>query len=131
MTTKEAKIKIATEFVHRYNEWLSDSNNSELTDREYGKKYGYGKSATEKKDTQANMLWFQAHIFSGRFLNGWEKEGFERNTIYNLHQEGFLAYDYNSSWEARQLNKSNFYYINQAKAKEIYKAYKNGFFNER
>lgn len=127
---KEAKLRIAKEFIGKYTEWLSDYNNPELPDKEYGKKYGWGRGASEMKDTQKSMLWFQSHIFSGRYIQGWEKEGVDRALVHALHRDGFLSYDYCSSNRARMLGKVDFYYICQNKAKEIYKAYKNGFFAE-
>lgn len=130
MTTGEAKMQIAREFISKYAEWLEDHNNPEMSDRDYGRKYGWGKSDTEMKDTQKSLIWFQSHIFSGRYIGGWEDIGIDKATIFELHRSGFLSYDYCSSHKARMLGKTDFYYINQAKAKEIYKAHKNGFFAE-
>ena len=129
MEIREIKVKIAKEFIDKYLEWLSDHNNPEMTDRDYGRKYGWGKFASEMKDTQKSMLWFQSHVFSGRYISGWKKDyGIELRTLVELHGAGFLSYDYCSSSRARVLGKTDFYYISQNKAKEIYKAYKNGFF---
>lgn len=127
MEIKEAKMKIAKEFIAKYLEWLSDHNNAEMSAHEYGKKYGWGRFAEQVKDTQKSMLWFQSHVFSGKYVRQWREEGIEP---FELHRAGFLSYDYCSSWKARQLGKTDFFYINQNKAKEIYKAYKNGFFAE-
>jgi len=127
---KEAKLKIAKEFIGKYTEWLGDYNNPELPDKEYGKKYGWGRGALEMKDTQKSMLWFQSHIFSGKYIWQWKKDGIELQTLVGLHRDGFLSYDFYSSHRARMLGKTDFYYISQNKAKEIYKAYKNGFFAE-
>jgi len=130
MTFDEAKKSIAKEFISKYLEWIADYNNTELTASDYGRKYGYSRSEETKtqKDTQANLVWFQANIYSGKYIGGWERVGYEKSMIYNLHQMGFLSYQYYSNYQARQTGHSDFYYINQAKAKEIYKAYKNGFF---
>ena len=125
----EIKLSIGKDFINKYIEWLNDHNNPEMTDRDYGWKYGWGRGASEMKDTQKSMLWFQSHVFSGRYISDWKKEfGIELRTLVELHRDGFLSYDYCSSWKARQLGKTDFYYISQKKAKEIYKAYKNGFF---
>lgn len=128
MEIREAKLKIAKEFVDKYLEWLNDYNSPEMSDREYGRKYGWGKGAAEMKDIQKSMLWFRGHVFSGKYTWGWKKDGIDLQTLVALHREGFLSYDYCSSWKARQMGKTDFYYISQNKAKEIYKAYKNGFF---
>jgi hypothetical protein len=125
MTTNQAKLQIAKEFVNKYIEWLTDHNNQEMTDSEFGRKYGYGKYAEPVKDTQKMMLWFHGHIFNGKYLQQWRAEGIEP---FDLHREGFLSYDYCTSHKARVLGKTDFFYINQNKAKEIYKAYKSGFF---
>ena len=127
MNIKEAKLKIASEFIAKYTEWLNDHNNADMSDGEYGRKYGWGRSAEPVKDTQKSMLWFHGHVFSGKYLRQWKEEGINP---FDLHKAGFLSYDYCSSWKARQLGKTDFFYINQNKAKEIYKAYKNGFFTE-
>ena len=130
MTFDEAKKNIAKEFISKYLEWIADYNNTELTVSDYGRKYGYSRSEETKtqNDTQAILVWFQANIYSGKYIGGWERAGYEKSMIYNLHQMGFLSYQYYSNYQARQTGRSDFYYINQAKAKEIYKAYKNGFF---
>lgn len=131
ISMKEIKLRIAKEFIAKYLEWLSDYNNTELADKDYGWKYGWRRGAVDvMKDTQKSMLWFQSHIFSGRHICGWEKEGVDRATVYALHRDGFFSYDFCTSHHARMLGKADFYYISQSKAKEIYKAYKNGFFNE-
>lgn len=127
MGIKEAKLKIASEFITKYLEWLNDHNNADLTDREYGNKYGWGKFSEPQKDTQKTLLWFVSHIFSGKYLEQWKKDGIDP---FELYRAGFLSYDHCTSWKARNLGKTNFFYISQAKAKEIYKAYKNGFFAE-
>ena len=126
MKINEAKIQIAKEFIAKYLEWLNDHNNSEMTDREYGRKYGWGKSTEPIKDSQKAMTWFQSHVFSGKYLPQWKADGIDP---FELHRAGFLSYDYCTSHKARILGKTDFFYINQSKAKEIYKAYKNGFFN--
>ena len=125
MEIKEAKLKIASEFIAKYLEWLNDHNNPEMSDRDYGQKYGWGKHAEPMKDTQKSMLWFQTHIFSGKYLHQWKQDGINP---FELYRAGFLSYDCCTSHKARMLGKTDFFYINQNKAKEIYKAYKSGFF---
>ena len=126
MGINEAKMQIAREFISKYTEWMTDHNNAEMSDRDYGWKYGYGRHSEPVKDTQKSMLWFQGHVFNGKYLNQWKAEGINP---FELHKAGFLSYDYCTSHKARMLGKTDFFYINQNKAKEIYKAYKNGFFN--
>jgi len=133
MTVNEAKMLIAKEFISKYLEWLSDLNNDEMSENEFGRKYGWGKTNQDgkiihKNDTQASMIWFQSHIFSGRYVGNWENAGIEKGIVYELHRIGFFSYEYFTSSQARALGKTDFYYLNQNKAKEIYKAYKNGFF---
>ncbi len=130
MTICEAKMKIAKEFIAKYVEWMNDYNNPEMSDKDYGWKYGWGRTAPEVKDTQKSMLWFQSHVFSGRYIWAWKEVGIDRDTVYELHRIGFLSYDYRTSYKAKMLGQTDFYYLNQNKAKEIYKAHKNGFFNE-
>ena len=122
----EAKKVISDDFLNRYYSWLEDYNNKELSDRDYGHKYGWGRGSEEqKKDLQKNLLWFQSHVYSGRYINGWPELGIDRNMVYQLHREGFFSYDYCTSYKARCLGKTDFYYLNQAKVKEIWKANKN------
>lgn len=129
MEIREAKLQIAKEFIEKYLDWLNDYNSPEMSEGEYARKYGWGKGAAEMKDLQKSMLWFHGHIFSGKYVWGWKKEnGFELRTLVELHREAFLSYDYCTSHKARMMGKTDFYYINQNKAKEIYRAYKNGFF---
>lgn len=132
MNAKEAKLKIAKEFIGKYNEWLNDYNNAEIPEREYGRKYGWyrNNSIPFMKDTQKSMIWFQTHIFSGKYVKAWKEDGIDLQMLVELHRENFLSYDYCTSYKARMLGKTDFYYISQNKAKEIYKAYKNGFFIE-
>lgn len=123
MTTAEAKAKIGDEFIRRFYEWLDDYDN--MPDREYGRKYGWLKNPeVESKDNIKSLIRFQKYIFSGRWLPEWEREGYERNTIWDLNREGFLSYQEYSNWNARATGRTDFYYISQKTAKEIYKASK-------
>lgn len=126
MTINEAKMQIAKEFIAKYLEWLHDHNSEEMSDWEYGRKYGWGKHKEPFKDSQKAVIQFQRYIFSGKYLNQWKDDGINP---FELYRDGFLSYDECTSHKARILGKTDFFYINQSKAKEIYKAYKNGFFN--
>lgn len=131
MTFDEAKAKIEKEFIDRYYEFLEDVNTMDLMDLSrngFGWKYGIlgGENfkALHGKDTQKNMLWFQTHIFSGRWSYAWEEAGYDRKMIWALHRDGFLSLQYYTNGRARATGKTDFYYINQANAKVIYKKYK-------
>ena len=125
MTIEETRVKIEQEFMNRFYEFINDVNEKEINDRDFGWKYGYVLTESMKKKfskgTQSNLMWFQSHIFSGKYLQQWKADGI--NPI-ELHRIGFLSYDYCSSHKARMLGKTDFYYISQATAKEIYKAHK-------
>ena len=124
MTAIEAKERICEEFLAAYREWLADRH--ELSDMEYGKKYGWQKSERlmSMKDNLQAVSFFQKYIFTGRWLPAWEKVGYDRNAIWDLHREGFLSYQMYSNWQARATGRTDFYYISQKTAKEIYKAAK-------
>lgn len=129
---KEAKLKIATEFITKYQEWMKDLK--EMDAKDFGWKYGIRFSEEfiqNLKDTQKTMLKFQSVVFNGRWLYAWERVGYEREMIWRLNRENFLSHDQYSNHRALASGKTDFYYLSQAKAKEIYKAYKNGFFSEK
>ena len=125
MTINEAKMQIAKEFITKYTEWLNDHNSEEMSDKDYGWTYGFGKHKDAFKDNQTTVIYFQRYIFKGKYLNQWKAEGINP---FELYRAGFLSYDECTSHKARILGKTDFFYISQNKAKEIYKAYKSGFF---
>lgn len=123
MTTAEARAKISEEFMSKFYEWLKDYE--EMPYRDYGWKYGWQKNPeVEAKDNIKSLVRFQKYIFSGRWEPEWVRAGYDRNTIWELHREGFLSYQMYSNWNARATGKTDFYYISQKTAKEIYKASK-------
>lgn len=128
MTREEAIKKIEQEFIDRFYEFINDVNTMEDGNRDFGMKYGYHLNDAMRKEhgknTQGNLLWFQTHIYSGRWLPDWIKAGFEIETICELSRSGFLSHNYYCNWNARATGHTNFYYISQATAKEIYKTYK-------
>lgn len=124
MTTAEAKAMIKKEFMDGFFEWLKDE--AEMPDREYSRKYGYGKGEKVHKDNLAGVKTYQKYFFQGRYRNGWIKAGYDMAAIYALHDEGFLSYEYYSNWQARQLGRTEFFYISQKTAAAIYKEYKAG-----
>ena len=124
MTKEMAREKIIEEFMSKYYEWLKDRE--ELSNQEYGMKYGWGKSEKlmSLKDNLTAVTFFQKYIFSGRWLPQWEKQGYERHIIWELHRSGFLSHDYWTNSNARASGRTDFFYLSQKVAKEVYKEYK-------
>ena len=124
MTTNESKEMICKEFMDKYREWLSDY--ADLNDHDYGWKYGWQKNPNiQHKDNLKAVTYFQKYIFSGRWLPDWVKVGYDKSAIWELHNEGFLSYSYWSNWQARATGHTDFYYLSQKSAREIWKANKN------
>lgn len=123
---EQAKARITEEFISRYYEFLEDVPNG--GSKEFGWKYGI--LLTEEgirnhsKDTMKNLIWFQQNIFTGRWLPMWVKEGYTKNVIWDLNNEGFLSYQVYSNGMARASNRTDWYYIPQRIAKEIYREHK-------
>ena len=127
----EAKAMIEKEFIDRFYEFIQDVKTMDTltAGAEFSKKYGlFGRDESFKinhsKDTQKNLLWFQANIFSGRWETNWKKAGYDPRTIWLLHRDGFLSLQEYSNGMARATGRTSFYYISQATAKQIYKQYK-------
>ena len=116
MAELTAKERIKAEFIRRYYEWLDDEKN--LSDHDYGWKYGWKKGDQPHKDNQKSVVVFQSYMFSAyRLADEWEKAGFNRRDIWQLASEGFLS--------ERMHKWKTYYYISQRTAKEIYKEHKN------
>ena len=124
MTTAEAKQAIKDEFIKRFYEWLDDEKN--LSDNDFGRKYGWGRGENSSlhKDNLKGVACFQKYFFQGRYIQGWEKVGYDRRAIWQLNHEGFLSYQYYSNSQAKALGRTEFYYISQKTAKEIFKEWK-------
>ena len=122
MTAAEAKAMISRELMEGYQEWLRDEK--EMSDDEYGCKYGWGKGVELHRDNFKSLTVYMNYFFGGRYLPGWVRQGYTRDVIYQLYQEGFLSYKLYSSYDARMRGKTDFYYIPQRTAREIYKAAK-------
>lgn len=120
MTLEEAKAKIGQELISGFREWLNDLET--LPEDEYGRKYGWGKGAVKQTDSYKSLKVYMEYFFTGRYLHGWVNAGYEKETIYELNREGFLSYQNYSNWKARQTGRTEWYYIPQRTAKEIYKA---------
>lgn len=120
MTTAEAKEMIKKEFMESYREWLKDER--EMPDGEYGRKYGWGKSPVgPHKDCFDSVKVFMEYVFAGRYLPGWVRQGYDKETIWALYREGFLSYKNYSNWNARMRGQEDWFFITQKTARMIYK----------
>ena len=119
MTTAEAKEAIKKEFMDGFYEWLKDE--AELPEEEYGRKYGWGKGTIQHEDNFNSVKVYMEYVFAGRYLPGWERAGYSRECIWELHHEGFLSHKWFQSYQARIRGKSDFFYISQKVARAIYK----------
>lgn len=124
MTTEEAKALIAKDFIEGFTEWLKDER--EMSEDEYGRKYGFGKGMHRHDDSYKSFTIFLDDIYCGRYIQGWNKVGYESRVIYALHKEGFLSYKLYTNWDARMRHREDFYYINRKTAKTIHNQYKAG-----
>lgn len=122
MTTAEAKAMIAKEFIEGFTQWLKDEK--EMPESEYGRKYGWGKAKQPHDDSYKSFTVYVDYMFTGRYIQGWNKAGYESRVIYDLHKEGYLSYKYYSNWQARARKQEDFYYINRKTAKAIHNQYK-------
>ena len=116
MTIAEAREAIKKEFMDGYYEWLKDE--AEMPEDEYGRKYGWGKGETHKDNFDSVKVYME-YFFAGRYLPGWERAGYSKEVIRELHSEGFLSYKWYQSYQARIRGKSDFYYISQKVARAI------------
>lgn len=119
---KETLARIEREFIERYYGWHRDI--AEMDDRDFGFKYGWSKPRTEVKDNLSGVVAFLKHGWAGRWMPGWEKAGYDKFVLWELVRKGFLSCQEYSNWEARHTGRTEWVYISQARAKEIYKAYK-------
>ena len=122
MTTMEAKEKISLELMNSFREYLNDWD--KMPDFEFGKKYGWGKGSVQPKYCFDALKEFMDDIFGGRWIQDWEKEGYPREVIWDLHHEKWLSLQEYSNYRARMTGRTSFYYISQRTAREIWKQYK-------
>lgn len=122
MTTIEAKEKISRELMDSFNEWLKDWD--EMTDYDFMRKYTYGKGKEKPKYNFEALKVFMDYEFGGRYLPGWVKEGYPREVIIQLRNEKWLSYQEYSNWHARATGRTDWFFISQRTAKEIWKQYK-------
>lgn len=116
---KEAKAKIEQEFISLYYEWRKDI--ADMSEHDFGWKYGFGKPKKEIKDNLSGVVCFQKYGFQGRWIQGWERAGYDRFTIWELVKKGFLSCKEYSNWQARASRCTEWVFISQATAKQIYK----------
>lgn len=112
MTQEEAKTRITSEFIARYDEWFADFKN--LSDNEYAKKYGWYKSDKVKTSNQESYIYFQKYIFCGygEFAK-WLRDGYDRDVILGLLDEKFLS--------SKVQKWTTYCFISQGTAKQIYR----------
>ena len=122
MTLSEAKEKISRELMNGFVEWIRDWD--VLSDYDFGRKYYYGKRKVKPKFNFESLKGYMNDEFNGMWLPHWVKEGYPREIIYQLHREAWLSYQEYSNWRARNTGHTDFYYISQRTAKEIWKEYK-------
>lgn len=120
MTKEEARAKIGQELISGFREWLADHD--KLTEDEFGAKYGWGKGTVKQTDSLKSLKVYMEYCFTGRYLPSWVKQGYPREIIWELYHEGFLSYTNYSSYNARMRGQTEWYYIPQRTAREIYKA---------
>ena len=122
MTTQEAKERITQEFIDGFVEWLKDE--AEMSDFDYGRKYGWGKGAVRHTDNFDGFKVYMDYFFTGRYLPGWVRQGYEEEAIWGLYHEGFLSYKNYSNWDARMRNQTQWFYIGRKTARAIFNTYK-------
>lgn len=121
MTKAEVQTAIKKEFMERYEQWMIDR--FDLNDHDYGWKYGWCKSENlmNLKDSIKAVTIFQKYIFSGKYMQTWEKEGYTRHELWELVRDGWLSEDYSCSSKAIREGKTNFIYLSQRVAKEVWR----------
>ena len=122
MTTMEAKEMISLELMDSFREWLRDWD--EMSDYDFMRKYTYGKGQNKPRCNFEGLKHFMDYEFGGRWLPGWIKEGYPREVIWDLHREAWLSYQQYSNWNARHTGRTDWYYIPQRTAREIWKKWK-------
>lgn len=111
---EQAKEIFKSEFMERYDEWFMDR--VELNDHDYGWKYGWQKSEKllNLKDNLTAVAMFQKYIYPSRRDEKIEEQlGIEKQVVWALSSEGWLS--------SIQRNWKNLYFVNQQRAKEIWK----------
>ena len=99
-----------------YEVWMDDR--TFLDDEEYAAKYGWLKSERlmKLKDNLTAVVFFQTYIFSGATEAGWGRLGVDKMAVWSLARDGWLS--------RREGNhrRPTFYFLTQARMKEIWRA---------
>ena len=119
----EAKKRISELFIDKFYEFLNDLKTTNGTGNEFGRKYGiqFRPEFVEKrsKANLSNVAWFTSNIFNGGTIDFWTRNGFEKEMIWALVRDGFLAED--TPWKS---GSKTFYFIRQETAKDIFREYR-------
>ena len=119
----EAKKRISELFIDKFYEFIDDLKTTNGTGNEFGRKYGIQlrQEFVEKrsKANLSNVSWFTSNIFNGGTIDFWTRNGFEKEMIWTLVRDGFLAED--TPWKS---GSKTFYFIRQETAKDIFRTYK-------
>ena len=119
MNAAETKERIISDFITRYYQWHQDLK--DMPERDYGLKDMYCKPKEEMKDNMKALMYFHSHIFCGRWLQNWERDGYAWDDLFPLIKDGFLSHKNYWGRNARMTGHYNWIWINQKMAKEIYK----------
>lgn len=81
----------------------------------YAEKYGKG-----------SYKWFEGmseRYFGGGFSYSYKKAGITAEQLREAREQGYIKYVYDSSWEARQLNRQEWYGLTKKGLKALYKSF--------
>lgn len=128
----ETKKRITYEFISRFYEFIEDVKkyiSSEFDQKDFGWKYGWVFNSIETaekhtKETLSNIAFFQKKVYCGKWSFKWENDGYNLRVIWKLAESGFLSHDQYYNNNARVSGKTDFYYISQATAKQLFREYK-------
>lgn len=120
----ETRDRISAEYMAHYYEWLHDE--AEMSDSDYGRKYGWGKGEIRHTDCLASLKVYNRYWGWGAYLPRLKRQGFDSHELWELRKEGFLSYKAYSSWRACQLHETDWFFISERTAVQIYKARKGG-----
>lgn len=119
MTKEEARAALQNDFMSRYTQWLEDYNNTGMSDKEYGHKYGWSRSPRipVMKDGIKAVVDFQKYMEHARTADQISRDtGVNRENVWALRHDGWL-----SAGDSNR-NRATYYWVNQKTAKEIWRA---------
>ena len=115
MTNEEAIKLISEHFMAQFHAWLDDYYDANITDSEFGFKYGFCRNENSKpKANLKYVAWFVNHIYNIPF----KSLGIDQHKVIELHREGFLS----RWWEWRY--RTDHFFLSQETAKAIFRKYK-------